>query len=298
MCDARMSSILVHFDWESQALSIARHRDHTRWIFLGWTLALLGCVWVAQHCVHRLVFQAILTDGLSWGIATGVFVWYALRYRPERRRVAWTYALAVGAMFIFINVVPKWNLASWPPDGMDAPLFFWGLWHWLYVGLIAWFARSYPQETRALGLRFEHWRRDIGVGLLGGSALAGHYLFVLAFTGASHVRVFPLPYLVWETSFEVFMTLATELFYRATLYHYLESERRWDFWAAAAVTAVVGVALYLVKARWTSDILLIVGVIFYVIMLNVINAALYRWTRSLIPGYVAGLLFHVTAMLR
>jgi hypothetical protein len=41
-----------------------------------------------------------------------------------------------------------------------------------------------------------------------------------------------------------------------------------------------------------------VGVIFYVIVSNVINAALYRWMRSLLPGYIAGLVFNITAMLR
>ncbi len=293
-----MSSILIHSDWQSQEQYIARRRDSTRWILLGWVLTLLGCVWVVQHTINRLVFQAMLTDAISWGIATGVCVWYALRYHPERRRVAWRYGLAVVAMFILVNSVPKWNLTVWPPEAMKSPIFFWGVWHWLYVGMIARLARRYPQEARALGLRFDHWRRDIGIGLLGGGVLTGHYLFVLAFTGASRVRVFPFPFLVWEVSFEVFVTLAMELFYRATIYRYLESERRWDFWAAAAASAAVGVTLYLVKARWTSDIITIVGVIFYVIVSNVINAALYRWMRSLLPGYIAGLVFNITAMLR
>ncbi|HNT75131.1 MAG TPA: hypothetical protein PKH77_08940 [Anaerolineae bacterium] len=293
-----MSSIWVHSDWRSQEQYRLRRRERTRWVLLGWTLVLLGCVWWVQHHVDRLVFKALLTDSISWGIATGLFVWYALRYHPARRSVACGYGLAVVIMFVLINSIVKWDLASWPPEAMDAPILFWGLWHWFYLGIIAQFALSYPQEARALGLHFNHWPRDIGVGLLGGGVLAGHYLFALTFTGASQVRVFPLPFLVWEASFQVFMTLATELFYRATLYRYLESERHWDFWAAAAVVAAVGVALYLVKARWTSDIITIVGVIFYVIILNVINSALYRWTRSLLPGYIAGLVFHITAMLR
>jgi hypothetical protein len=277
---------------------MARRRDRTRWVLLGWTLAFLVCVWIAQHLVTRLVFQAMLTDGLSWGIATGVFVWYILRYRPERYRVAWSYGLAVLALFILINSIPKWNLTVWPPEAMDAPVLFWGLWHWLYLGMIGWLMVRYPQETRALGLHFDHWRRDIGVGLLGGGVLAGHYLFVVAFSGATRLRLLPLPYLVWEVSFEAFVALAIELFYRATLYRYLESERRWDFWAAASLSSLALLALYLVKARWTSDILTLVGVLFYVIMLSTIDAALYRWTRCLLPGYIAGIVFHMTAIFR
>jgi hypothetical protein len=73
-------------------------------------LTLLGCVWVVQHTINRLVFQAMLTDAISWGIATGVVrvVRAALSPRTAARCLA--YGLAVVAMFILVNSVPKWNL--------------------------------------------------------------------------------------------------------------------------------------------------------------------------------------------
>lgn len=293
-----MQPIFVHTNWQATNAIVTHRRDRTRWVILGWLLVLLVAVGTVQRIVPRLVFKAILTDGINWGIATGVLVWYALRYRPERKQVAIVCGLCVVGIFFLVNSVPKWNLTDWPPQGrMDAPILYWGLWHLLFWGLLHWLLRHYPREMHAIGLHHDNLWRDIGAGLIGGTILAGHFIFSIPFTGARALQFPPLPYIVWQLSFEAVATLCTELFFRAVIYHHLESEWQWDYWQATLLSATATTALFLVKTRWTTDTITIIGVIFYSIMLTLINSALYRWTRNLLPGYVAAMIFHFTAML-
>ena len=294
-----MQTIFVRSNWQATHALILRRRTQARWVILGWLLTMLLLVGLIQRTVTRLVWQATLTDGITWGIATGVMVWYALRYRPERKRVAIVCGLCVVGIFLLVNIVPKWNLTAWPPEGrMDAPILYWGVWHLLFWGVLYWLLRHYPHEMRAIGLHFDNLRWDIVMGLLGGSVLAGHFLFSVPFTGAGKLNLFPLPYIVWQTCFDAVAALCTELFFRAVIFHHLQSEWQWSHWKAALASAAAVTALFLVKTRWTVDLITILGVVFYSLMLSLINSALYRWTHSLLPGYVAAMVFHITAMLR
>lgn len=295
-----MSSILIQTDWPVHEQQIARQRQRALWVIPLWFFALLIIAAVSQRVPQRLVYQAIFTDAACWGVAMGLTVWYALRYRPERNRLAFLSALYVAALSILVNSLPKWNLTVWPPEGATAtsPMLYWGLWHLAFWGLVVWLMRRYPHEMRAIGVGNTHWRRDLLVGVIGGGVLSGHFLFSVAFTGSGTLRIPPLPYAVWQVAFETVATMTIELLYRAVIYHYLEREWRLAFWTAAPLSALATVLQYLVKVHWTSDIITTIGVLFYVIVLSMISATLYRWTRSLWPGYIAALVFHFVAMLR
>ncbi len=294
-----MSSILVQPDWRLREQEVTRRRQCALWVIPLWMLVLLVITAISQRATSRLVYQAIFTDAAGWGVAIGLTVWYALRYRPERNRLASLSALYVIALSVLVNSLPKWNLAVWPPEETVAqsPMLYWGLWHLAFWGLVAWLMRRYPLEMSAIGVGSTHWRRDLLVGILGGGVLSGHFLFAVAFTGSGTLRIPPLPYAIWQLSFETVATMSIELLYRAVIYHYLERQWRWPFWAAASLSALATVSQYLVKVRWTSGLVVTIGVLFYVLVLSVISATLYRWTRSLWPGYIAALVFHFVAML-
>ncbi|MBN2006118.1 MAG: hypothetical protein JXA21_22370 [Anaerolineae bacterium] len=295
-----MSSILIQPDWPVHERQVVRQRQHAMWVVPVWFFALLVITAIAQRLPWRLVYQAIFTDAACWGVAMGLMVWYALRYRPERTRMAFLSALYVTALSFLVNIFPKWNLSVWPPeDAMDAsPMLYWGLWHLMFWGLVVWLIRRYPLEMRAIGMGNTHWRRDLLVGILGGGVLSGHFLFSVAFTGSGVLHIPPLPYVVWQVTFETVATMTIELLYRGVIYHYLEREYHLAFWVAGPLSALATVSQYLVKVRWTSDLVTTIGVLFYVIVISLISATLYRWTRSLWPGCIAVLVFHIVSMLR
>lgn len=295
-----MSSILIQPDWPIREQEVVQKRQRALWVIPLWLLVLLVITAISQRATSRLVYQAIFTDAAGWGVAMGLTVWYALRYRPERNRLAFLSALYVTALSFLVNSLPKWNLTVWPPEGADAssPLLYWGLWHLAFWGPMFWLMRRYPREMRAIGVGNTHWRRDFLVGILGGGVLSGHFLFSVAFTGSGTLHIPTAPYLAWQVAFETVATMTIELLYRAVIYHYLEREWHLAFWVAAPLSALATVSQYLVKVRWTSDIVVTIGVLFYVLVLSMISATLYRWTRSLWPGYIAALVFHFVAMLR
>ncbi len=293
-----MQAILVRPDWQTIDQRLTRQRRRTLWAFSLGMLFITVLVGVVQRKVDRLVFQAILVDAGTWGTAWGLAVWYALRHRPEARRVAALNGGFVALVFTLANLVPKWNVNEWIPDHLQGdPILFWGAWHVLALLSVLWLVRRYPREMRAMGLSRENWRRNVRFGVLGGGVLAGHFLFALAFTGGRSLALPALPDFAWQAFFEVASSLANELFFRGAVYRYLERERHWGYWRAALVSASLNVLVYLVKVKWSGDALTAVGVLFYIFMISMINARLYRWTRNLTPCYISALIFNLTATL-
>lgn len=296
--DDLVQAILVRPNWRRIDQSISQQRRRTLWVFSLGMLVIVILVGVAQRTVGRLVFQAILVDAGTWGTAWGIAIWYALRYRPEGRRVAVLHGGFVALVFSIANVLPKWSVDSWiPKDMQGSPILFWGVWHVLALLSVRWLLQRYPREMRAMGLSLGDWRRNIGFGVLGGGVLAGHFLFALAFTGGRDLSLPAGPDFAWQLFFEIASSLTTESFFRGAVYRYLERERQWGYWRAALVSALLNVSVYLVKVKWSGDVLTAVGVLFYIFMISMINARLYRWTRSLMPGYISALIFNLTATL-
>jgi NhaP-type Na+/H+ or K+/H+ antiporter len=54
----------------------------------------------------------------------------------------------------------------------------------------------------------------------------------------------------------------------------------------------------LVKQDYSADLMIIVGVIFYTVVSGVASAWLFRWSRSVLPGYVNNVVFGVVSMFR
>lgn len=291
-----MHAIGVRADWAAQARRMAANRRRIGWGLAATLAAMWLAIFVAERLPVRLAFRSALADAGTWGLACGAATWYALRYRTERwRESLWTTLLA-GLGFIIADVVVKWNLATWVPVEMQrSPLLYWGVWQLMLPLAVLRLQRRYPQEMRAMGLGFKSLGRNMLAGLVGGAALAGHFLFSVSFTGAGQMRWPPFPNFFWQLCFELAAPLGAEFFFRGVLYRYLE-DRRWAVWWAALLSAVCNVSLYMLKARWTGNVVTTVGVIFYVLMLSLLNALLYRWTRSLWPGYFSALTFNLTVM--
>ncbi|MCP4542771.1 MAG: hypothetical protein GY832_37080 [Chloroflexi bacterium] len=294
-----MGTMFVQPNWQTIDQSMAQKRRRFLWVLLFGMSVILILVGVAQRMVHRLVFQAILVDGGTWGIAWGLTVWYALRYRSERNQVAILTGILVALVFTIASLVPKWNIAgAWLPETLkSSPLLYWSVWHFLIVGIVWWLKRGYPQEMRALGLTLGNWRRNLVAGLLGGGVLIGHFLFVTAFTGAGVLRLPPFPYFVWQFGYEIASSLSTEVFFRAVVYHYFESEYGWGYWGSAFASAVFNLSIFMVKVKWTGDIITVIAVMFYIILISMINAELYRRTRNLTACYISGLVFNLSVMM-
>ena len=293
-----MQAIFVRPNWQAITQNIQQQRRRMLWVLLLSMLVILTLVGTVQRTVSRLALQAILADGGAWGLAWAVAVCYALRHRSECWRSGAITGLLVALIFTIVSIVPKWNVDTWMTESYKSnPILYWGVWHGLILGVVRWLTRRYPREMRACGLSLEHWRRNLMIGLLGGGVLAGHLLFSIAFTGAGPLHFPPLPHFFWQLSFEIASSLGSEFFFRGTVYHYFESERGWGHYSAALTAAAFNVSLFLVKVQWTDDIITVVGVLFYIFMLSMINATLYRLTRSLLPGYVSSLIFTLSATL-
>ena len=69
---------------------------------------------------------------------------------------------------------------------------------------------------------------------------------------------------------------------------HLGSER---FVAALAVSTGAGVVRYLVDPLLPKTLDMAAGAIFYVAVLGVANCWLFRWSGSIVPGYVASVVF-------
>ena len=296
--DPTVQEILVRPDWQTIDQVMSRQRRHTLMVFLLGTLAILALIGVTQRTVHQLALESILVDGCTWGIVWGMTVWYALRYRLERTRVAITVGALVALTFAVANLVPKWNVSTWIPDELaSSPILYWGVWHLLIVGVVWWLMRSYPREMRAIGLSFENWQYNLTAGVLGGGLLVGHYLFTVSFAGAGSLSFPSFPSFVWRACFEAASSLGTALFFRGAVYRYFERERRWGYWESAITAAIFNLSIFVAKIKPTDDILTVIAVSFYSIMIGMVNAALYRWTRNLLPCYISALMFSLGVML-
>jgi len=67
--------------------------------------------------------------------------------------------------------------------------------------------------------------------------------------------------------------------------------RRWTFWPAAAISTGAGLLRYLVDPTFPTAPEAAAGAVFYLTILGLASCALRAWSGSVLPGYLATLVF-------
>jgi hypothetical protein len=132
--------------------------------------------------------------------------------------------------------------------------------------------------------------RPVLVGGVAGALLGGHLLF-----SASQTLGYPLrgggwtPLLVLWAYDVGAKVISAECFFRGALFNRLQ--RRWSFGAAAALATALSLVRYLVDPLLPGQIEVMVGALFYLSILGVVNCWLLWWSGTLVPGLLASALF-------
>ena len=106
-----------------------------------------------------------------------------------------------------------------------------------------------------------------------------------------------MPYMVWSLSYELFQSLAEELFFRGVMLRALQQIYKLDFWVAMSITTAANLSIFLIKTQWQSPLEL-AGVFLYLTMLSVTACLLYRRFQSVLPGFICNLFFSLVSVVR
>ncbi|RMF26258.1 MAG: hypothetical protein D6759_19925, partial [Chloroflexi bacterium] len=152
---------------------------------------------------------------------------------------------------------------------------------------------------RRVGLDFRHWRTQLPVGASVGLLIGTHLLAVITLSKLGSPSWKPWPYFFWQTCYEIGpQSLPEELFLRGVVFNELYFSRGFGFWMAAFLTAGLEAATVLVKHHFSTDPLIIVGAAFYSLVAAFAASALFRWSRSILPGYASNVVFSLMSVLR
>ena len=123
-----------------------------------------------------------------------------------------------------------------------------------------------------------------------GALLGGHLLFSASQTLGYPLRPEGWPALLVPWAYDVGANvISAECFFRGALFNRLQ--RRWSFGPAAAVATALALVRYLADPLLPGQIEVMVGALFYVTALGVVNCWLLWWSGSLVPGLLASALF-------
>ena len=141
-----------------------------------------------------------------------------------------------------------------------------------------------------LGLGLPVPLRPVLVGGVVGTLLGGHLL-----VSASQTLGYPLrsggwaPLLVlWAHDVGV-RVISAEGFFRGALFNRLQ--RRWSFGPAVSLATALSLVRYLTDPLLPGQVEVVVGALFYLTILGVVNCWLLWWSGSLVPGLLASTLF-------
>jgi len=145
-------------------------------------------------------------------------------------------------------------------------------------------------QLSGLGLGARIPLRGAIAGALVGAGLSGHLLVSVSRTLGVHVRLDRVAEMLTAFAYDLGANvLAAECFFRGALFN--RAQRRWSF-ALAATTSTTGYLLrYMVDPSLPKSVELVVGAVFYLALLGMINCWLFWWSGSLVPGFVSALVF-------
>ena len=155
----------------------------------------------------------------------------------------------------------------------------------LWLGVLA-----YRGRLTGLGLGPSVSLRPLLIGGMIGALLGGHLLFSASQTLGYPLRGGGLPALLTSWAYDLGASvISAECFFRGALFNRLQ--RRWSFAPAAALSTAFSLVRYLADPLLPGEIEVMVGALFYVTMLGVVNCWLLWWSGSLAPGLLAAALF-------
>ncbi len=243
-------------------------------------------------------FQAIISEVGSYAVFVGVFCWIAWYRQPHGGRRALIMTAVWASSSILVAMLTKRNsTVHFLSAGVgNAPYLYWGLLFIIPVWLTLWIARRDGRfqangfSPRALGLQ-------ITSGVLAGGIISFHFITTIRFSGITAISLKPWPYMGWTLGFELFQSLAEELFFRGVLLRSLQQIYKLNFWQAMAITTIANISIFLIKTSWQNPVNT-AGLILYLGMSSVACCLQYRYFQSIIPGYVTNIFFSMFAVIR
>jgi hypothetical protein len=295
----------VREDWSKEAARLARDRRRVNLALLLVACAIGPGVFLVDRLAGTVAWRSFLSEALSLCLYGAVAVWYALR---RSVRTVWlapllAYLGGLGIMGL-TNLITKRGLSALLVNSTRAnePILWAGALMLLFVPLFVGFSRRYPIEMNRIGLFGTQRLRQLwlyslvglGVGLL-----IGAHFWLTAKSADIALSAKPWPYMIWQLFYEIGpQSLPEELLLRGVVFNELYFGRSWGFWAAALVAAGMELLGLLVKQDYSGSLVVIVGVVFYTVVSSVASAGLFRWSSSIVPGYVNNVAFSVIATLR
>jgi hypothetical protein len=203
-------------------------------------------------------------------IAIGWLV--ALDGRSGWRRPAAATALAAAAGFALSRLGP------------------WGALGYLVVPLVLLReARRHPEVSR-IGWLWPLRRDALGAGAAAGAFLGVHLLVTASLTFGYPVRLGRLPEVVQAVAYDVGVNaVSAEWLFRGALFSHWW--RHLTFWGAAGLSTSMAVARYLLDPNLPATVEVGAGAVFYLTLLGLAASGLRAWSGSLLPGYLATVLF-------
>jgi hypothetical protein len=303
----RVSTLIysVREDWSEQATQIEKDRRR-----VGRAVILVGAaigpgVFLADRLAGTVAWRSLLGEALSLCLYGAVAVWYGLRQRSgSARRVALMVYLVGLVIMGLVDLATKRNLSTLLVNSPRAnqPILWAGGLMLFFLPLIGWVAWRYPVEMNRVGLGFFYPLGRLGTYILAGlgvGLLIGFHFWLTLRTAGMQLELKPWPYVAWQFFYEVGpQSLTEELFMRGVVFNELYFGRGRSFWVAALATSGLELLSLLVKRDFSASVLIVIGVVFYTVVSSVASAGLFRWSRSVVPGYVHNVVFSVITLLR
>jgi hypothetical protein len=127
-------------------------------------------------------------------------------------------------------------------------------------------------------------------GLAVGAFLGAHLLVTASRTFGYRLQTGGGPAYLTALAYDVGANaLSAEWLFRGAVFSLLW--RRWAFWPAALVTTALSLVRYLLDPALPHAAEARVGAVFYLGLVGLIGCALRAWSGSLLPGYLAALVF-------
>jgi len=151
-------------------------------------------------------------------------------------------------------------------------------------------AGSTRLDTRWIGWARPQTSRQVVLGVAVGGFLGLHLLLAASLTLGYTASVLSLGGYLAGVAYDVGANaLSVGWLFHGALFSALW--RRWTFWPAAAIATGAGLLRYLVDPTFPTAPEAAAGAVFYLTILGLASCALRAWSGSVLPGYLATLVF-------
>lgn len=261
-------------------------------------LCLMWAAAFASLVLRTQDWQSFVTELGTY--ATGVALFSAAVWRRRPRGAERALALFViwAATSLAVNMLTKLGLELHmlsTPAATD-PRSAWGLLFALPPLALLYLARN-DEDLQRAGLRLDNFGGMVFVGVLFGALMGLHLLTTVRFSGVTELSVKPWPYMLWSFGYELYQSLAEELFFRGLMMRALQQVFKLNFWPSLLLMTVANVSIYVIKTSWRSP-LNFAGLMIYLSLSAITTAFLYRRFNSIVPCWACNMTFSLLSTLR